>query len=195
MSTLIEFYDKDTLKNITAPLTLKPDKVAFIYDEGLTDLNRFRSLEKCFRRHMPKIVLEYYPVNILSIDEIYITAMNIIKNNFDCMMELTGGSELMLIAGYKAGSETNIKLVYTDLIKGIIFDLNNKRDFVKTLPLRLVDFVDAKGAEFIGNSHIVPEEEDYERILKMCDIIFDHIEEWKSTCTFFQTIISHFDID
>ena len=30
MVTLIEFFDKDTLKNILAPISLKPDKVVFI---------------------------------------------------------------------------------------------------------------------------------------------------------------------
>ena len=34
MKVLIEFYDKDVLKNIVAPLTLRPEKVVYLYDSG-----------------------------------------------------------------------------------------------------------------------------------------------------------------
>ena len=37
MKVLIEFYDKDVLKNIVAPLTLRPEKVVYLYDSGLRD--------------------------------------------------------------------------------------------------------------------------------------------------------------
>ena len=49
MKVLIEFYDKDVLKNIVAPLTLRPEKVVYLYDSGLRDGTAFRSLETCFR--------------------------------------------------------------------------------------------------------------------------------------------------
>ncbi len=62
MKVLIEFYDKDVLKNIVAPLTLRPEKVVYLYDSGLRDGTAFRSLETCFRRHMPDIRLEAVPV-------------------------------------------------------------------------------------------------------------------------------------
>ena len=35
MKVLIELYDKDTLKNIVAPLTLRPDRVVYLYDLSL----------------------------------------------------------------------------------------------------------------------------------------------------------------
>ena len=37
MKVLIELYDKDTLKNIVAPLTLRPDRVVYLYDKGMDD--------------------------------------------------------------------------------------------------------------------------------------------------------------
>ena len=36
--TLIEYYDKDVLKNIMGSLTLHPDKVIFLYDSGMQDM-------------------------------------------------------------------------------------------------------------------------------------------------------------
>ena len=34
MKVLIEYYDKDVLKNIVAPLTLQPDVVVYLHDKG-----------------------------------------------------------------------------------------------------------------------------------------------------------------
>ena len=49
MKVLIELYDKDTLKNIVAPLTLRPDRVVYLYDKGMDDRDAFRSLVTCFQ--------------------------------------------------------------------------------------------------------------------------------------------------
>ena len=70
MRTLIQFYDKDVIKDILGVLSLKPDKVVFIYDELLKDMNRFASMEKCFKRHLPDVIVEKYPVNIIKTNEI-----------------------------------------------------------------------------------------------------------------------------
>lgn len=39
--TLIEYYDKDVLKNIMGSLTLHPDKVIFLYDSGMAGYDGF----------------------------------------------------------------------------------------------------------------------------------------------------------
>lgn len=67
MKVLIELYDKDTLKNIVAPLTLRPDRVVYLYDKGMDDRDAFRSLVTCFQKNMPNIVVEDIPVDISSV--------------------------------------------------------------------------------------------------------------------------------
>ncbi len=52
-----------------------------------------------------------YPVDILKIDEIYDTVSRIINDNDECIVDFTGGSELMTIAGYKAGLDNGARLV------------------------------------------------------------------------------------
>ena len=121
--TLIEYYDKDVLKNIMWPLTLHPDKVIFLYDSGMQDMTAFRALHTCFKRHIPHITLERYPVDILSMDKIYRKTAQVIENNENCFLELTGGSELMVIAGFRAGMEKGAKLIHTDLVHNRITDL------------------------------------------------------------------------
>ena len=53
--TLIEFFDKDTIKNILAVLTLEPDRVVYIYDDAIKDKKYFDALNKCFKKHIPQI--------------------------------------------------------------------------------------------------------------------------------------------
>ena len=104
MQILIEYYDKDVLKNIMSPLTLHPDKVVYLYDSGLKDEAVFFSLKKCFAKHFD-VEVEHIPVDIRTVESIRKATCAVLERNGpeNCMLELTGGSELMMIAGYKAG--------------------------------------------------------------------------------------------
>ncbi len=188
MKTLIKYYDKDVLKNIMATLTLQPDKVVFFYDKGIQDLTYFYGMRKCFRKHIPNIILETHPVDILNMEEIYTKTIDAIGEGTNCMMELTGGSELMMIAGYKAGSEKKIELLYTDLVNGVIMNLLDSTRVQKTTVLTLDDFVDARGARFIGNSHLEPQPERYKDIMEMSRILFENLWKWKQTSGYLQTV-------
>lgn len=192
MRTLIKYYDKDALKNIMATLTLKPHKVVFFYDKGIQDITFFYGIRKCFRKYIPQVILETYPVDILNMDEIYTKTIKAIGDGKDCMMDLTGGSELMMIAGYKAGNEKKIDLLYTDLVNGVIMNLEDGSIVKKTTVLTLDDFVDARGARFIGNSHSEPGPERYENILEMSRTLFANLEKWKQTSGYFQTVTARF---
>lgn len=192
MKVMIEFYDKDVLKNIVAPLTLRPEKVVYLYDSGMRDGNAFRSLEKCFRRHMPEIKISCIPVDILSVQKIRQAMFRVIAENDpkDCALELSGGSELMIIGGYKAGRETGIRLLHTDLLHGCITDVETDEVIAQTVTLSLEDFLDAKGACFIGESHRPPQKERFRQIMEMARFLFRRLPQWKSTCSFLQTVAS-----
>lgn len=184
--TLIEFFDKDTIKNITAVITLKPERVVYIYDSAISDDKYFVALKKCFSKHIKNVEVYRIPVNNNSIQDIYEKTKSVIKKYDDCVMELTGGSELMMIAGYKAGSEENIKMYYTDIAVGKMTEINNPTVVIDTAELTLDDFIDAKGAAFVGKSHSEPDPQNYESILKMCGYIFRHLKDWSFTCSYLQ---------
>lgn len=190
LELLIEFYDKDVLKNIVAPLTLRPKKVIYFYDKGIRDMMVFTALKKCLERNIPDIKIEYYPVDITSVDKIFRLVSRILDRNGikQCALDLTGGSELMLLAGYKAGTALNIPLLHTDLVNKSIIDLSDDSLVAKTASLTLEDFVDAKGACFMGESHRPPSEERYPAIKEMARFLFKRLFEWKFTCSFLQTV-------
>lgn len=191
--TLIEFFDKDTIKNILAVLTLKPERVVYIYDDAITDNKYFTALKKCFGKHIPNINLETVSVDNNNINDIYVKACNVIEKYGNCSMELTGGSELMMIAGYKAGAEKNIKMLYTDIAEGKITDIDDTKWSINTTVLTLDDFIDAKGAAYVGELHREPSEDKYDNILSVCGHIFRHLRQWRFTCTFIQAVNSAFE--
>lgn len=193
MLTQIEFYDKDVIKNILGILSLKPDKAVFVYDDEIKDTDRFIGLEKCLKRHLPNLIFETYPVYIFSVSQIYKTTKKIIDSNENIVVDLTGGSELMTIAGCEAGIDTNSKIVYADIIKGRVVNIGDENDCVPAEKLSLEDYVDCIGASFVGNSHSGPDESQFENILMMCRFLFRNIREWRHTCSYIQQVMAETD--
>lgn len=187
MRTVIEFYDKDNIKNIMGILALKPEKAVYLYDRELKDETVFLALENCFKVHIPDIIVETYPVNINDINSMYSTAKKVILENTQCFVDLTGGSELMIIAGYKTNTLRHNKAVHTDIISGKVFDIETNAEIAKIPKLSLTDFFNARGAALSGNSHSAPSPEDFDRILNMCQFVFRNPKTWKDLCSFIQT--------
>ena len=185
MKVLIEYYDKDVLKNIVAPLTLQPDAVVYLHDKGMTDKNVFRSLKTCFEKSMPNLKLESIPVDVRSVEKLRQATCRVVERYGaeNCTLELTGGSELMMIAGYKAGMQTGMKMVHTDLVERRINDVETDEKVCDTVQLTLENFLDAKGAELMGESHRPPAPEKYEPIRRMAQYLFRNLQEWKGTCS------------
>ena len=192
MKVLIEYYDKDVLKNIVAPLTLHPDVVVYIHDKGMTDMNVFRSLRTCFEKSMPGIKVENVPVDIRSVEGLRQVTCRV-ANRYgaeNCTLEMTGGSELMMIAGYKAGIQTGMQMIHTDLVERRINDVETGEKVCDAAMLTLENFLDAKGAELMGESHRPPQPERYKDITEMAKFLFRNLKDWKNTCSWLQTVAS-----
>ena len=188
--TLIELYDKDAVKNILGVLTLLPDQVIYLYDKEMRDETRFRGLEKCFRRHRSDIIVKTVPVDIMDTRGIYETVKEIVSEFGECVIDLNGGSELMIIGTARAAIECKVKMYYTDIIRNEMRDIFHSDEKIRTPYLSLEDFVDARGAKFMGNSHKAPHPEDFNRILSMSHYIFKNLSQWRNTCAYLQTAMA-----
>ncbi len=152
----------------------------------------FSALKKCLSRNIPGIQLVQYPIDISSMDKIYHQITRVIDSHGieGCALDLTGGSELMLLAGYRAGTKLNLPLLHTELMDKCIIDLSDDSVVANTVPLTLEDFIDAKGACFIGESHRPPSEERFSTIYQMARFLFKRLPDWRFTCSFIQTVVS-----
>ncbi len=184
--TLIEYFDKDTIKNILAVLTLKPERVIYLYDNAIKDDKYFVSLKKCFKKHIPNIRLEKIPVDSNSPADIYQKTVAAIEKYGVEAMEMTGGSELMMIAGHKAGYDKGVRMYHTDIIAGKICDIDDPSVAIDTVQLSLDDFINAKGAAVAGESHSEPDEKNYDAIVDMCGYLFKNLRKWSHTCGYMQ---------
>lgn len=96
--SLIEFYDKSPLENVVCSLAIKPGKVIYICSNTKLverELERFRHLMK-----LKGIVLEMEcrPIKKNNLDQIQETLLQIAEENPKCIIDLTGGDELSLVA-------------------------------------------------------------------------------------------------
>lgn len=190
MKTLIEFQDYDVLTNMSSILSVRPHRVIFIYDRKLTHRNSIQYIFEACKKHLPNLEHQDYSVNSANLEKIYEFIKKVVEESEECMIDLTGGSELMIIAGYKAGIDTGAGLIYGDLIEKNILDVVNNNIYCPFAEIELEDYVAGIGACLLRNSHLEPDEDDYDSILKMSRTIFENLHEWSRTCNYFQKVMS-----
>lgn len=125
--TLIEFYDKSHIENMISTLMYKPERVIFVGDkkamkkqllhyeeylrgQGLETEVEFRSAEK---HNLPKLV------EVLS---------DIVEKYDDCLFELTGGEELLLVAVgivFERYKDKKLQMQRCNIRNGRIYDCDN----------------------------------------------------------------------
>lgn len=190
MKTLIEFQDYDVLTNLSSILSVRPDRVIFIYDRNLSTKNSIQYTYEACKEHLPKLEYQIYSINSTNLNSLYGFIKDLVEESKECLIDLTGGSELMVIAGFKAGMDAGASLIYADLVKKHILDIKSNTVFCSFAEIKLEDYVAAKGARLLENSHIEPDVNSYLPIMKMSRIIFNNLYQWKKTCAYFQKVMS-----
>ncbi|MDF2586555.1 MAG: hypothetical protein K0S41_396 [Anaerocolumna sp.] len=195
MIVQIEYFDFDVLTNLISILTMKPDKVIFIYDKDLFKKNAIVHLYNACKTHIKNLEYEMYPVDSDILDDVCILtekviAKNTSQDNTEYIIDLTGGGDLMTIGGYKVGKKLNLSMIYADIRKNQILDVDTNKIIKNTVNINLEDYLIAKGATLIGNSHFEPTKDNYNRLLDMSRYIFQNLDQWKKTCRYIQVSMS-----
>ena len=110
-ATLVEFYDKSPLENIVSSLALKPGKVIFLGSNRKLMERQVPSYLSLLNEKgiYPEVECRAVPKNNLA--EIQKALTDVVEENPVCVVDLTGGDELSLVAvGSVAGAlkEKNI---------------------------------------------------------------------------------------
>jgi len=98
MLTLIELFDREMVENVASILLFHPDKVIFLGSRGQMlpkhrqDLLRFLRMKAC------SCETEFIPVDRYDKEGIQETLLTVLRKNPACVFDITGGSELTLIA-------------------------------------------------------------------------------------------------
>lgn len=126
--TAVEFFDRTPIENIISSLTTIPDKIIFIGEKKLTE--QFDSVYKSFlnKRNL-KIEIAYQNINKNDINAIVTALSEIVEAEEECVFDLTGGGDLVLVAMgmvyQKYKGVKKIQMQRFNVNNGVVTDCDN----------------------------------------------------------------------
>ncbi len=97
--TIIEFFDRDSaIENIVSALLCKPDKVVFIGDSSKKMRKSIEKYKLVTENRGINVVFEAVGVGKNNLMAIVGAIEDVIKENDDCIIDLSGGDDLYLVA-------------------------------------------------------------------------------------------------
>lgn len=95
--TIVEFFEKSPFENMISCLTAKPDKLIFLGDTE--QMNKTLSIYEKFLRDVKQMGTQIVPqhINKHDLKDIVDTLTTIIKTEKDCIFDITGGEDLLLL--------------------------------------------------------------------------------------------------
>lgn len=121
---MVELYSDEPLENIMAMLKYEPEKIIFLghkdnmITKKINDLKQFRKMKKL------RTELEFIELPKDDLDAAIMMLTEIIRDNPGVRFELTGGSELILIALGCIAARMNISKLRIDPFTGKEIDIN-----------------------------------------------------------------------
>lgn len=96
--TYVEFFERDVLENLCTCLAMAPDKVILIGDSRKLMSSHADRYERLLRARREVVEFEIVSVDRYNIANILNVLDRIIREEPDCVFDLTGGSDLCLVA-------------------------------------------------------------------------------------------------
>ncbi len=188
MKILIEFYDRSVLKNMVAALSLQPDYLTFFYDKEMFDTFEIYSTYLACKKYLPALKFELRSVDYHDYPMIESKIGQYILDNCDnnICIDLTGGSELMTIAGYNAGKNANVQVFFSDIYKSEVVRLTQNGPKYRSLPFTLEDIIEAGGGKLSGFTPTDWLAKHKKELYAMSKKVLASPKAWSDTCRFFQ---------
>ena len=189
----IDFFDKDIVSTLLPISTTRPDKVIFLIDKRNITGRDPENVTKALKNMLPEVDVEFQPVTVDDLAEIYNKLKDIIDDIDDLgdvCIDLTGGTELMSACGYRIAKEYDILSIYVDVRREHVINAETGEMISPVKHISLEDCLTAIGAKRLKDSHDLPTEEEFPAILNMSEIIFSHIEDWSKLCQHIANTVS-----
>ena len=123
--TYIEFFDKTAAENISTCLLGAPERVIYIGDNGKLMRHHIANYEKIFAARGQNIQFLYKTVSKSNLDAAIALLTEIVQTYDDCVFDLTGGEEILLLAlgmVYARFPDKNIQLHKFNIRNNVICD-------------------------------------------------------------------------
>ena len=125
--TAVEFYDRTPIENVISSLTTVPDKIIFIGDGKV--MKKFDSVYRTFlgARGL-NIELAYRNIKKNDLNNIVEVLSDIVEIEEQCVFDLTGGEDLVLVAMgivFQKYSDKNIQMQRFNIRNSVVTDCDN----------------------------------------------------------------------
>lgn len=121
---LVEFYSDEPLENVMAMLKYHPERIIFLGHKDNMITKRINDIKQFRDQQSPNTELEFIEVPKDDLDGAIELITKLIRDNPGVRFELTGGSELILIALGCVAARMNISKLRIDPFTGKEIDIN-----------------------------------------------------------------------
>lgn len=118
IKTLIELFVEYQIENVIASLLYRPEKVVFMGYKNVMTARRRAAAERLFAMKKMKTEIEYVFTDRYDYGEMTDKLRAIADENEDCVIDITGGKEVMLAAIGEVCSERKLPMIKFDLKYG-----------------------------------------------------------------------------
>lgn len=190
---LIDFFDEDLINTLVPVKTLQPDKVYFLLDRKKENDREIKAVAEAIYAWGYVKEIYYYPVDIYNMQDIQERLAEIWETAGDekVYMEFSGGSELMIAAGFDACRKNKAVATYVDIPGERMINMQTGEELMKVIHISLDDYFRAIGAKRLDDSRALPRPVEYERICKMAESIFTRITDWHALQDYLSKHISY----
>ena len=125
--TAIEFYDRTPIENIISSLTTAPDKIIFI-GEGKTIKKSDKVISDFLKKKNQEIEIDYRFIKRNNLNNIVEVLSCIVEEEEQCVFDLTGGEDLVLVAMgivFQKYADKNIQMQRFNFNNGVVSDCDN----------------------------------------------------------------------
>ena len=173
---------------MVAALSLQPDYLTFFYDKEMFDTFEIYSTYLACKKYLPALKFELRSVDYHDYPMIESKIGQYILDNCDnnICIDLTGGSELMTIAGYNAGKNANVQVFFSDIYKSEVVRLTQNGPKYRSLPFTLEDIIEAGGGKLSGFTPTDWLTKHKKELYAMSKKVLASPKAWSDTCRFFQ---------
>ena len=139
--TFVEFFSEEALENVMVVLKYKPDRVVYIGHKSNMITKKVNSLREFVKRTSPDTELKFIEVSRENLDQIIDVLTDLVERYRDAKFELTGGSELILIAFGFVSARMPVDTLRIDPYTGTEIDLSGSE------PVRIKSHIEMSVAD------------------------------------------------
>ncbi len=197
METIIELYDHEPMRNVLAPSVIRPARVIYLGGQLLEDPHRQQSLTRFFEMKCKDTEVLFFTVDTFDCDAIRQMLTEILFRYPDAVIDITGGSSMMLFAVGMFCKEHPVPVFSYHGRKNRLFDVFGCPQ-ARTLPCEpkftVSEVLSLAGGSLLRYGHITPSDltpSVLEKTAQVFSLFLAHPHRFNRMIQYFQAVCSH----